>query len=179
LGTSNVSQLEKARAGAGSSAALRWSVDGNATLLNHARLNMQFIGQYTGSKLVPSGQMAVAGDRVGVRGFINAVLMGDSVAVLRTELEPKLSSNLGLNIRSRPYVFYDIGYKHGGNDQRNLSVASTGLGWRWTLPQGDSHGLLFDVYAAHKLQGASLDLQPGTTTKVSKTTLWATGTYRF
>jgi hemolysin activation/secretion protein len=177
LGLSSQSDYEKARTGAGSSAILRWLVDGRATVLNQARMNVQFTGQYSANKLLPSGQMAVAGDRAGVRGFINSVLMGDSATVLRWELEPLVLNQGWQGYTSQPYVFYDVGSKRGGNDERKLSVSSSGVGWRLT-PQSMT-GLSLDVFAARKGQGAKLDLVPGTTREVDKTTYWATGTYRF
>jgi hypothetical protein len=177
LGLSGLSDYEKARSGAGSSAVLRWLVDGRATVFNQWRTNVLFTGQYTSNKLLPSGQMAIAGDRSSVRGFINSVLMGDSAAALRWELEPLALNQVWGKTTTQPYAFYDAGYKRGGNDQRTLSVSSSGLGLRMS-PQ-DTAGLSLDVFVARKLQGASLDLVPGTTRQVDKTTMWATGTYRF
>lgn len=177
LGLSNPTDYDKARTGAGSSAVLRWLVDGRATVFNQVRMNLQFSGQFTGNKLLPSGQMAVAGDRAGVRGFINSVLMGDSAAVLRWELEPLALAQAWSGYASQPYAFYDAGYKRGGNDERNLTVSSAGLGWR-LMPQ-DGTGLSLDVFAARKGQGAALDLVPGTTRQVDRTTFWAVGAYRF
>ena len=177
LGLSSPTDYDKARTGAGSSAVLRWLVDGRATVFNQARMNLQFNGQFTDSKLLPSGQIAVAGDRAGVRGFINSVLMGDSAAVLRLELEPLALAQAWSGYVSQPYAFYDAGYKCGGNDERELTVSSAGLGWR-LVPQGGT-GLSLDVFAARKGQGAALDLVPGTTSQVDRTTYWAVGSYRF
>jgi len=177
LGLSGLSDYAAARTGSGSSTVLRWLVDARATVMNQLRTNIQFTGQYTSDKLLPSGQMAIAGDRMAVRGFINSVLMGDSAVVLRLELEPLAMSQGWENTTVQPYVFYDSGYKRGGNDERTLSVSSSGLGWR--LSPKDMAGFTLDAFVAHKLHGAALDLVPGTTQQVDKTTFWSTGTYRF
>jgi hemolysin activation/secretion protein len=177
MGLSAQTDYEKARHGADSSTALRFLVDSHTTLLNELRVNAQLTAQYSPDKLLPSGQMAIVGDRNGVRGFVNAALLGDSASVLRLELEPNTLRSTMADFTSQPYGFYDVGRKRGGSDERTLSVSSTGLGWR-LVPLHVS-GLTMDVFAARKINGASLDLKPGALGEVGKTTYWLTSTYRF
>lgn len=172
-----MSDYAKARTDAGSSAVLQWLVDGRATVLNQLRTTVQFAGQYTSNKLLPSGQMAITGDRVAVRGFINSVLVGDSAAVLRWGGEPLAMSQVFGSSTAQPYVFYDAGYKRGGSDQRTMSVSSTGLGVR--LSPKNVAGFTMDAFIARKLRGVDLDLVPGTTRQADKTTLWVSGAYYF
>ncbi len=177
FGLSGVSDYAKARTDAGSSAVLQWLVDGRATVLNQLRTTVQFAGQYTSNKLLPSGQMAITGDRVAVRGFINSVLVGDSAAVLRWGGEPLAMSQVFGSSTAQPYVFYDAGYKRGGSDQRTMSVSSTGLGVR--LSPKNVADFTMDAFIARKLRGVDLDLVPGTTRQADKTTLWVSGAYYF
>jgi hypothetical protein len=179
LGLSGTTDFDKARSGASSSKTLRWLVDGRATFLNQFRTNALFTGQYSGDKLLPTGQMAIAGDRISVRGFMDSVLMGDSAAVLRLEIEPLALNQAWDLTTSQPYAFYDVGYKRGGNDLRTLSVSSAGFGMRFrSQPQNMTESSL-DIFIAHKLRGADLDLLSGTNQQVDRNTLWAIGAYRF
>jgi len=174
---SSQSEFQQARADAGSSRALRLFLDTRTTLSDQARLNVMFSGQFSTDKLLPSAQMAIAGDRMGVRGFMNSVLLGDAAQVLRNEIEPLVMRSKWDAYVTQPYVFYDVGHKRGGNDERALLVSSRGLGIR--LNHVQATGFSMDVFGARKIHGASFDLMPGSTSEVSKTTYWVTGTYRF
>ena len=174
---SSQSEFQQARADAGSSRALRLFLDTHTTLSDQARLNVMFSGQFSTDKLLPSAQMPIAGDRMGVRGFINSVLLGDAAQVLRNEIEPLVMRSKWDAYVTQPYVFYDVGHKRGGNDERALLVSSRGLGLR--LNHVQATGFSMDVFGARKIHGASFDLVPSSTNEVSKTTYWATGTYRF
>jgi len=174
---SSQSEFQQARTDAGSSRALRLFLDTHTTLSDQARLNVMFSGQFSDDKLLPSTQMTIAGDRMGVRGFINSVLLGDAAQVLRSEIEPLVMRSKWDAYVTQPYVFYDVGHKRGGNDERALLVSSRGVGMRLTPVQ--TKGFSLDVFGARKIHGATLDLMSGSTNEVSKTTYWATGTYRF
>lgn len=176
LGTSGQADYAKARVGAGSSVALRVLADSRSTWLGQWRTNAQFTGQYSADNLLPASQMSIAGDRSGVRGFVNAALLGDRAAVLRLELEPLALRSTLYASAVQPYAFYDAGHKQGGNDGRQLSVSSTGVGLRVTPLQ--ARGLTLEAFAAHKLNGKALDLKPGTSSQVDATTLWLTASYR-
>lgn len=176
LGLSDQSDFNKARFGAGSSAALRISMDSKTTL-DQLQLSAQLTAQYSAKKLLPSGQMSISGDRNGVRGFVNAALLGDKASVLRLTADPLGLRGVWMDYSIQPYAFYDVGRKSGGNDGRTLTVSSTGLGMR-VIPVASS-GLSLDAFAAKKLVGSTLDLVPGSTRAVDTTTYWLAGTYRF
>lgn len=179
FGLSDQVEYDKARVGSGKSTALRLFFDTRTTISNDVRLNIQYAAQFTKDKLMPSAQTVIAGDRLGVRGFMNAALLGDSTKVLRTELEPLMLRSDWDGYVAQPYVFYDVGHKRGGNDERELTASSRGLGLRLHPGQVNANGFSADVFGARKTHGADLDLIPGSTNTVSKTTFWATGTYRF
>lgn len=176
FGLSDQSDFNKARFGAGNSAALRISVDSKTTL-DQLQLSAQLTTQYTVNKLLPTGQMSIAGDRNGARGFVNAALLGDKASVLRLTADPLALRDVWMDFSFQPYAFYDVGHKSGGNDNRTVTVSSTGLGIR--VVSLASSGLSLDAFAAKKLQGSTLDLVPGTTRAVDTTTYWLAATYRF
>ena len=176
LGLSGKSDFDKSRFGADSSETLRISVD-SRTNLDQLQLSAQLTTQYTERKLLPSGQMSIAGDRNGVRGFVNAALLGDTAAVLRLSADPLSLQTTWMNYSIQPYAFYDVGQKRGGNDERTLTVSSAGLGMR--VSPLELSGLSLDAFAAQKLRGSDLDLLPGSSLTVDPVTYWVAGTYRF
>lgn len=176
-GLSNAAAFGKARLGADRSAALRLSVDGQSTLGQQWRLKLALAAQYSQNKLLPAGQMSIAGGRSGVRGFVNAVATGDTAVVMRLDVEPLALNYTDRGYALQPYGFYDAGHKRGGNDERVLTLSSVGLGWR--LAPLQSKGWFLDAYAAKKLKGASQDLLPGFAGVVDETTYWLSANYRF
>jgi hemolysin activation/secretion protein len=173
LGTSSASSLSQSREGVGSYNLFRYNLGTKAQFNRDYIINARLFGQYTKMNLIPYDAMTIAGSN-GVRGFVNAVMMGDSTSVLRLEaLSPKLVDSADLRL----YSFYDLGRKWGGSDNANATLSSWGLGTRFSSP---SNRLNLDFYVAQKLEGNHYDFNVDDHSRViSPVTYWLSGSLNY
>lgn len=172
LGTSDASTLGQSRVGASSYEVARYNV-GVKQELKGGYLNGRLFGQYTEDNLIPYESMGIAGI-YGVRGFVNAVSMGDVAYVMRLEA---FSPNLFNKEAVRIYSFYDMGRKWGGADEVNASLSSWGIGVR---ASSASNRISFDAFVAEKLSGNQYDIKVnGSGGTVDRVTYWLTGTLNY
>ena len=152
---------------------MRMGVSGRVSLDSQAAFSWQYRGQYTSQKLLPVLQFSAINAYTGVRGFVNATGLGDTGQVLRLDLE---SGRMLDDADVRGYGFYDAGKKKGGSDERDIHVASAGLGARWT---SSDRLMKLDVFAAKKMKGYEYDLVSNTSTQKSRSSLWLLSSYSF
>lgn len=152
---------------------MRLGLNGRVSLDAQASFSWQYRGQYTSQKLLPVLQFSTINAFTGVRGFVNATGLGDTGHVLRLDLE---SERMLDDADVRGYGFYDVGSKKGGSDERDMNVASAGLGVRWT---STDRLMKVDVFAAKKVKGYEYDLVSNTSTQKSKSSLWFLSSYSF
>ena len=153
LGSSSAATLSSLRAGAGSYTLLS-GILGVTGQVSDWQLASSLQVQWTKDALIPIDQINIAGP-FAVRGFVNAALLGDKAAILRSEVS---APNIALgDVGIRPYGFYDVGTisrNHAlAGELTGATVSSAGLGLRAEMFKKVS----VDLYVARKLSGTAFD----------------------
>lgn len=103
---------------------------------NHWSLSNTLIGQYAGQALPDTELVGVGGTDL-VRGYTLDDGAYDTAIVSRNEIRPPVTSVLGAvgrwSDRLSPFAFLDIAYGSQQTSQRNIEVASTGLGASYSV----------------------------------------------